>query len=301
MRQEGTLQPTPLGTRLSLGARRWTRGTLRFAQRQPLGAISLLVLVLVVILAALAPWIVPYSSTLTSPADSFLSPGAKHFFGTDQLGRDLFSRILSGTRVSLQVSFFSIVLGTTGGYLLGIVSGYIGGRLDDWLQRVIDAMLAFPPILLALAIVAALGPGLDKVIFAISFTFAPRAARVSRGVVLSVKENVYVDAARVVGSSTTRIVLRHILPNSMAPYLILASVSLGTAILTEAALSYLGLGVPDPYPSWGRMMSGAAQQLALLAPWMVLFPGMAITVMVLAFNLLGDSLRDIWDPRLRGR
>ncbi|MEK7777106.1 MAG: ABC transporter permease, partial [Chloroflexota bacterium] len=247
------------------------------------------------------PWIAPYDPTLTSPGEGLQPPGVRHWFGTDQLGRDLYSRILGGARVSLQVSFFSIAIGTTAGYLLGIVSGYIGGKLDDWLQRAIDAMLAFPPILLALTIVAVLGPGLDKVVFAISFTFAPRAARVSRGVVLSVKENVYIDAARVVGSSTTRIVLWHILPNSMAPYLILASVALGGAILTEAALSYLGLGVPDPYPSWGRMMSGAAQELALIAPWMVLFPGAAISVIVLAFNLFGDALRDIWDPRLRGR
>ena len=301
MNQESAIER--VATRPSVGQRiqRGGLGLARFARRQPLGTFGLAICILTIFIGVSSPWITPSDPNTGNPMDRLQGPTITHWMGTDQLGRDQWSRIAYGTRVSLYVAFFSIVIGTAAGYLLGIVGGYLGGKVDDTIQRLVDAFLAFPSILLALALVSVLGAGLDKVIFAISITLAPRAARVARGVVLSVKENVYIDAARVIGASQMRIMLRHILPNSMAPFLILASLALGGAILTEASLSFLGLGVPPPHASWGRMLSGAAQQFALLAPWLMIFPGAAIMLVVLGFNLLGDALRDIWDPKMRGR
>ncbi|MDO8750327.1 MAG: ABC transporter permease [Dehalococcoidia bacterium] len=287
----------PLGQRLQ----RWRGGALRFFRRQPLGAFGLVICLVTVLMGVFAPAIQRHDPNFADVSLRLQAPSAQYWFGTDNLGRDQWARIVTGTRISLTVAFFAIGLGTTAGYLTGIVSGYFGGKLDLIIQRFIDALLAFPAILFALVIVAALGAGIDKVIFAISVGTFPRAARISRGVVLSAKENVYVDAARVIGASNLRIMLRHILPNSMAPYLILASVGLGGAILAEASLSYLGLGVPPPHASWGRMLSGSTQQYALIAPWLMIFPGVAIMVLVLAFNLFGDAVRDMWDPKLRGR
>ncbi len=282
-------------------ARRWRSALIKLARTQPLGTLGLIICIVVIFLGVFAPWVSRYDPFVTAPFDRLHGPSISHWMGTDEYGRDMYSRIVYGARVSLYVSFFSIAIGTFVGYLVGIFSGYVGGKADELLQRVVDAMLAFPSLLLALTIVSVLGAGLDKVIAAIAVTLAPRATRVARGVVLSVKENVYVDAARVVGASPIRIMVRHVLPNAMAPFLVLASVALGAAILTEASLSFLGLGVPPPHPSWGRMLSGAAQNLALLAPWLMVFPGAAIMVLVLGFNLFGDTLRDIWDPKMRGR
>lgn len=257
--------------------------------------------IIVIIAGLFSPWVARYDPNHTDANVRLQAPGASHWFGTDHQGRDLYSRIVHGARISLVVSFTAIFLGTSIGYLVGIVSGYLGGKSDLVIQRIVDGMLAFPSILLALAMVASLGPGIDRVVLAIGVTLFPRAARIARGVVLSAKENVYVDAARVIGASKMRIMLRHILPNSMAPYLILASIALGGAILTEASLSFLGLGVPPPHASWGRMLTGAAVELALVAPWLLIIPGLAIMLLVLGFNLFGDALRDVWDPRLRGR
>ncbi len=282
------------------GSRRLGK-TARLARRQPLGAVGLLVCLVALAAGAFAPWVQRYDMNAGSAGERLQGPSASHWFGTDEQGRDLYSRIVNGARISLYVAFFSIGLGTTSGYLLGVVSGYLGGWVDMILQRVMDALLALPAILLALALVAVLGSGVDKIIAAISIVYCPRAARVSYGVVLSLKANVYVDAARVIGASPMRIIFRHILPNSLAPYVILASVALGAAILLEASLSFLGLGVPPPHPSWGRMLSGAAQHYALGAPWLVIVPGASIMVLVLAFNFFGDALRDLWDPKLRGR
>ncbi|MSQ22331.1 MAG: ABC transporter permease [Dehalococcoidia bacterium] len=248
-----------------------------------------------------ANWVVPYDPNVTIADDRLVGPSARHLFGTDHLGRDIFSRMIFGTRISLVVSFFSIAVGTGGGYMLGIISGFVGGKFDILLQRLMDAMLALPSILLALVMVSVLTPGIDKLIIAIAVSIVPRSARVSRGVVLSIKENVYVNAARVIGASPSRIMVRHVLPNSMAPFLILASIGLGGAILTEASLNYLGLGVLPPHSSGVQMMSGAAQSFAIIAPWLIIFPGLAIATLVLWFNLFGDALRDVWDPKLRGR
>ncbi len=279
----------------------WSHRTGRFVRGQPLGTLGLVICLFVLFMGIFAPLVDRYDPNHGDAYATKRPPSASHWFGTDEYGRDLYSRIVNGARVSLSVAFFSIVVGTTSGYVLGIFSGYIGGRFDLLLQRIIDAWLAFPSLLLALILVSVLAPGIQNVIIAIAVGLAPRASRISRGVALSAKENVYVDAARVIGASPMRIMLRHILPNSMAPFLILASVSLGGAILVEASLSYLGLGVPPPFASWGRMLSGAAQTQAMVAPWLMIFPGMAIMLLVLGFNLFGDALRDIWDPKLRGR
>ena len=290
-------------TEVTIGQRlqRLSVGTRSFVRKQPLGAVGLAVCLVTIFAGVFAPAIGRHDPNIGTVSDRLQAPSATYWLGTDNLGRDQWSRIIHGTRISLMVAFGAIAVGTTAGYLLGIVSGFLGGKVDDIIQRFVDALLAFPSILLALVIVSVLGPGIDKVIFAIAAGSAPRAARVSRGVVLSLRENVYVDAARVIGASGLRIMLRHILPNSMAPYLILASIGLGAAILTEASLSYLGLGVPPPYPSWGQMLSGSSQMFALIATWLIIFPGVAIMTLVLAFNLFGDALRDMWDPKLRGR
>ncbi len=300
MKEEEALQAVAVRPTLAYRARRWARGAGRSVRAEPLGTAGLAVCLLAIYMGVLAPWVAPYEPNIVNPAELLQAPSARHWFGTDDLGRDMYSRIVHGTRVSLVVAFFAIVIGKVMGYMVGVVSGYIGGRLDMVLQRVVDAMLAFPTILLALALVAMLGSGLDKVVAAISIVFFPSAVRVARGTVLSVKENVYVDAARVVGASNLRIIVRHVLPNSLAPFFIVASAALGSAILVEASLSFLGLGVPPPHSSWGRMLAGGAEQYGLLAPWMVVAPGVAIMVLVLAFNLLGDAMRDMLDPRLRG-
>ncbi len=299
--EQRVTEPVAVGIGAGQQVRRWRHQMARLARTQPLGTLALVICLIMVFMAVFAPLVSRYDPFATSAYDRLLAPSATHWFGTDENGRDLYARLVYGARISMYVAFFSIAIGTFIGYLAGIVSGFVGGKIDDYIQRVVDAMLAFPSILLALTVVSVLGAGLDKVIAAIAITLAPRAARVSRGVVLSVKENVYIDAARVIGASSLRIMLRHVLPNTMAPFLVLASVALGGAILTEASLSFLGLGVPPPHPAWGRMLSGASQNLGLLAPWLMIFPGAAIMLLVLAFNLLGDALRDIWDPKLRGR
>ncbi len=301
MKQPEVLQRPAARVMLAHQARQWASNGGRFVRTQPLGAAGLIICSVLVFMGVFAPWVVPYDPNVADHTARLVSPGASHWFGTDELGRDLYSRIIHGTRVSLVVAFFSIGIGKVFGYFLGVVSGYVGGRVDLVLQRVIDAMLAFPTILLALTLVAVLGSGLEKTVAAISIVFFPSATRIARGTVLSVKENVYVDAARVIGASPLRLIMRHILPNSLAPFFIVASAALGAAILVEASLSFLGLGVPPPHPSWGRMLAGSAEEFGLVAPWLVIAPGVAIMVLVLAFNLLGDSVRDLLDPRLRGR
>ena len=228
------------------------------------------------------------------------APGAEFWLGSDNLGRDLYSRVVHGSRISLAVGVASTLLGGVLGGLLGLLSGYIGGRTDLLLQRVMDVMQALPILVLALVLAAALGPSLTNTIVAISVVIAPRAARVVRASVLSIREFVYVESARALGVGHLRVAFRHILPNTFGPFIVLITAQLGGAILVEAALSFLGLGVPEPYPSWGRMLSIAAAEYAQKAPWLVIYPGLAISLAVFGTNLLGDALRDSLDPRLRG-
>lgn len=273
----------------------------RFARQYPLGAVGAFLILVLAVLAAFAPVIATQDPFALNSRERRKEPSAEHFFGTDELGRDIFSRIVYGSRISLQVGFISVSLGVTVGALIGLVGAYFGGSVDFWLQRLVDALFAFPTIILALTIVAVLGASTTNVIVAVGIVSIPRIARVVRSSALSVMAQPYIEAARSMGSGHQRIVLRHILPNVGAPIIVVATAGFGGAILSEASLSFLGVGTPPPNPSWGIMLSGAAQQFIRVAPWMAIFPGIAISLAVFGFNLFGDSLRDALDPRLRGR
>ncbi len=271
----------------------------RFVRRYPVGAAGGVIMLLVVLAALGANAVSTHDPTRTDPAHTFLPPDQQHWLGTDHLGRDIYSRIIHGARVSLAVGVACSVLGGLAGGAVGLLSGYVGGPADAVIQPALDIMQGFPLLVLALVMTAALGPSLGTVIVAISVPFIPRVARVVRAAVLSIKETSYVEAARALGANRVRVAVRHILPNTMAPLIVMTTAQLGGAILVEAALSFLGLGVPEPYPSWGRMLSVSAAEFAQRAPWVVIFPGLAISLVVFASNLLGDSLRDFLDPRLR--
>jgi len=275
-------------------------------RRKPLGAAGAAVLCVLITVALLAPVLAPYNPYAFNLNERGLPvrmqpPSHTFFFGTDPLGRDVFSRIIYGSRVSLIVGFASVALGTFFGTLIGLASGFWEGRVDQVLQRGVDTCMAVPGIVLALAVVSVLGQSLTNIILVIALVIAPGASRVVRGTVLSVKQHTFIDAAYAAGASSWRIIMRHILPNVFAPILIIASVWLGNAIVIEAALSFLGLGTPPPTPTWGGMLSGEGRRNLENAPFLAIFPGLAISVVVLAFNMLGDALRDLLDPRLRSR
>jgi ABC-type dipeptide/oligopeptide/nickel transport system permease subunit len=282
------------------------RGLGMLVRHKPLGAAGAAVLCALIVVAILAPVLAPYDPYKFNLNARGLPvrmhpPSSTFYFGTDPLGRDVFSRILYGSRVSLIVGFASVALGTFFGTLIGLASGFWEGKVDHTLQRAVDTCMAVPGIVLALAVVSVLGQSLTNIILVIAIVIAPGASRVVRGMVLSAKQNTYVDAAAAAGASSWRIVLRHILPNVFAPILIIASVWLGNAIVIEAALSFLGLGTPPPTPTWGGMLSGEGRRNLETAPFLAIFPGLAISIVVLAFNMLGDALRDLLDPRLRSR
>ena len=279
---------------------------LRFSRRKPLGGIGAVITVSVIVVAIIAPLVAPFDpiddinllNKYAPPGSEF--EGDRFLLGTDDLGRDTLSRLLFGARISLYVGFVSVAIGVTAGALLGMISAYIGGTLDLAVQRIVDAFMAFPPLILALGIMAVLGQSLNNVIFTLVILFIPGSSRVVRSEALRIKETAYVEAARAVGSSDWRIILRHMLPNCMAPYIVFATANLGLAIVVEASLSFLGIGAPLDAPSWGSALSIAGQRYVEVAPWLLLFPSLAISVVVFGFNLLGDSLRDVLDPRLRG-
>lgn len=278
----------------------WSRELQRFLRQKPLGALGGGIILAIIVVALLAPALAPYDPYELRVPHRFTSPGSAFWLGTDEYGRDVLSRLLYGARISLYVGLLAVGLGTTSGAVLGLVSGYFGGKTDFILQRLMDWLMAFPTLVLALAIVAALGQSTTNVIVAVAVVIVPTAARVIRATVLTIREQAFVEAGRAVGCSDGWLLLQHIVPNCLAPYLILATAGLGNAILAEAALSFLGLGTPPPEPSWGTMLSGAAQQYVWKAPWMAIFPGAAISVAVFGFNLFGDALRDVLDPHLRG-
>jgi peptide/nickel transport system permease protein len=277
----------------------WTAAVAKFVRERPLGAIGGAIIVVMVVMAATAGLLAPYDPLTTDYAAMLSAPGPGHWLGTDAFGRDVLSRIVYGSRTALMVGLGASLIGATFGALIGVGSAYFGGRVDLVVQRVMDVFFAFPVIILALAVVAILGTGVGNVILAIATPMIPRCARVVRASALQVREMPYVDAARAAGYGHRRIILRHMLPNVMAPLLIMATAFLGEAILLEASLSFLGLGVTEPTAAWGLMLRGAAVEFAESAPWMAIFPGLAISLAVFGFNLFGDSLRDALDPRLR--
>ena len=278
---------------------RWISAIADFVHQRPLGAIGAAIILLMVAMAATAGIIAPYNPLENDYAAMLAAPGAEHWLGTDAHGRDVLTRVLYGSRTALMVGLGASLLGATLGSLIGVASAYFGGRVDLIVQRVMDVFFAFPVIILALAVVAVLGTGAGNVILAIAVPMVPRCARVVRSSALAVREMPYIDAARASGFGHRRIILRHMLPNVMAPILIMATAFLGEAILLEASLSFLGLGVQEPTAAWGLMLRGAAVEFAETAPWMAIFPGLAISLAVFGFNLFGDSLRDALDPRLR--
>ena len=283
------------------GPRRSRVGIIGFCRRQPLGTVGLVLVLVMAVAGLLAEWIAPYSPTSNDFAAMTEPPSWAHLMGTDQFGRDLFSRIVFGARTALFVGFSCALLGGITGLVLGVASAYFGGRLDLLLQRVFDVVMAFPLIILALAVIAIFGGGVHNVIVAITIPLIPRCARVVRSSALAIREMPYIDAARACGFGHTRIILRHMVPNVMAPFLIMLTAFVGQAILAEASLSYLGLGVQEPTPAWGLMLQGGAEEFASTAPWIAVFPGLAIALSVFGFSLFGDALRDAMDPKLRER
>jgi peptide/nickel transport system permease protein len=274
---------------------------LEFCRRQPVGTLGIVIVLVIAVNGLGAEWIAPYNPTSNDFAAMTESPGWAHLLGTDQLGRDIFSRIVFGARTALIVGFSSAIVGGFAGLVLGVASAYFGGRIDLILQRFMDILMAFPLIIMALAIVSIFGTGVHNVIVAITIPLIPRCARVVRASALPIREVPYVDAARACGFGHTRIILRHMVPNVMAPFLIMLTAFVGQAILAEASLSYLGLGVQEPVPAWGLMLQGGAEEYATTAPWIAVFPGLAIMLTVFGFNLFGDALRDALDPKLRDR
>ena len=269
------------------------------ARKNPLGAFGLIVVVIMVFAAVFADIITVYDPVEISFGDMLNPPSFEFWLGCDQMGRDILTRIIYGARTALFVGIVSSVVGACIGLVLGVGSAYFGGTTDLLFQRFMDVFMSFPLVIMALAIVAIFGTGVDKVIIAITIPFIPRCARVVRSNALAIREIPYIDAARAMGFSHSRIILRHMVPNVMAPFLIMITAFVGQAILLEASLSYLGLGVQEPTPAWGLMLQGGAEEYAESAPWVPIFPGLAITLAVFGFNLFGDAVRDTLDPRLR--
>ena len=296
--------PDPIRTEIDDEA--WRKRTLlgralQFCGRKPLGAIGLLIVLVILAAGISADWLAPFDPEENDFSAMMQAPSLAHLFGTDQFGRDIFSRLVFGARTAMMVGFGAAVVGGLIGLVLGVTSAYFGGWFDLVFQRVLDVLMAFPLIILALAVVSVFGTGVFNVIVAITIPLVPRCARVVRASALAVREIPYVDAARALGFGHARIVLFHMAPNVMAPFLILLSAFVGQAILAEAGLSYLGLGVQEPVAAWGLMLQGSAEDYATTAPWIAIFPGLAIVLTVLGASLFGDALRDALDPKLRDR
>ena len=277
----------------------WLETSSRFTRQRPLGAVGAAIIGIMIAAAVLAGLVSPYDPLATDYGKMLQAPNSFHWFGTDIFGRDVFTRIIYGSRTALWIGFASSFLGATLGALIGVTSAYFGGKIDLVLQRFMDLLLSFPLVILALVVVSLLGSGMTNVIFAITVPMVPRCALVVRSSALALREMPFVEAARALGFGPLHIIVRHMMPNVMAPYLIMLTAFLGQAILLEASLSFLGLGVTEPQAAWGLMLRGAAVEFAERAPWMAIYPGLAISLSVFAFNLFGDSLRDALDPKLR--
>lgn len=290
----------PIVVRGPRGELRALSAVVRFGQRKPLGAIGAAVVFVLIIVTLIAPVIAPYDPYAMNYAAALTSPGGQYILGTDNFGRDILTRVIFGARISLYVAVLSIGLGTGAGALVGVVSGYVGGKFDITVQRLlVDVIMAFPTLVLALGMVSVLGPSVNNVVLAIALVQMPRSARIVRSAALSLKEKEYVEAARAIGARPLRIVLQHVVPNCVAPYIVYATGALGAAIIVEASLSFLGVGTPPPTPSWGGMLAGVGREYMEVAPWMAIYPGVALSLTVFGFNLFGDGLRDVLDPRLR--
>ena len=278
----------------------------RFAKRKPLGGIGAIIVLALIVMAIIAPLAAPFDPYKHHLTDKYASPGetsldGKIFLlGSDSLGRDILSRVMYGARISLYVGFVSVGIGVTVGALIGMISAYLGGKVDLVFQRIVDAFMSFPALIFALGIMAVLGPSLNNVVWTLVIILIPGSSRLVRSQALTVKEMPYIDAARAIGSTDSRIIFRHVLPNCMATYIVFATANLGLAIVIEASLTYLGVGTPIDVPSWGGMLAVAGAKYIEVAPWLLLFPCLAIVIVVFGFNMLGDALRDILDPRLRG-
>ena len=273
----------------------------RFVRRKPLGAMGGALVLLLLLVAVFAPWLAPYPYDVGVGADRLQGPSLAHPLGTDANGRDMLSRIIWGARVSVTVGFGAVGLSTLLAVTIGVVSAYFGGWFDLSVQRVVDIWISFPALVLLVSLIAVIGPGLWSVTFVLGVLLAPGTSRVVRGAVIGIRHLPYIEAARCVGAGDARMIARHVLPNVYAPVIVLATVQLGAAILAESTLSFLGYGIPPPFPAWGAMLSGTGRAFMLQSPWLSIWPGLAISAAVFGFNMLGDALRDELDPRLRGR
>jgi peptide/nickel transport system permease protein len=291
----------PVGSATATRTRSWGQTVRRLSKGKLPGVASGVMIVLLVFTALFADLLAPYDPLATHPERRLAAPSWQNPFGTDDIGRDVLSRVIHGARISLWVGLLAVGIGTCAGMVIGLICGYWEGWLDLLLQRVMDALMAIPGLILALAIVSVLTPSTTNAMLAIAVVIIPGNSRIVRGAVLSAKQNPYVEAARALGCHHVRIIASHILPNVTAPILIIASIWLGNAILIEASLSFLGLGTQPPTPSWGLMLSSTGRAFMEQAPWLAIFPGLAIGLAVLSFNMFGDTLRDSWDPKLRQR
>lgn len=292
--------PSPAMAHRRGAASRWALALARFVRQKPLGALGGVIVIAMLVMTVFAEQIAPYAYDETIRGARMKPPSAAHWLGTDNLSRDMWSRIVYGARVSVTVGFATIALGIAVATAIGVSSAYFGGAYDLIVQRLVDAWLSFPYLIIILSVMAVLGPGRVNLIISVAIIAAATNSRVIRGAALTVMQNQFVEAARALGCGHGRIIMRHILPNVTATIIILATIGLGAVILAESALSFLGFGVPPPYPSWGAMLSGSGRTYMFRAPWMAIWPGVAISLAVFGFNMLGDALRDVLDPRLRG-
>ena len=275
-------------------------GVVRLFREKPLGAIGAVIVLIFLFCGIFADWLAPFGYSQISPVNRLKPPSGRFLFGTDHLGRDMFSRILYGARLSVIIGLSAASLATLISVTLGIVSGYFGGKIDMILQRIVDAWMSFPELIILIVVVSVVGPGMWQVIGVLGLTFGIGGSRIIRGAVVSVRENMYIHATQSMGADTSRVLLRHILPNIMPPILVLFSTRVGAVILVESGLSFLGFGVPPPAPTWGSMLSGSGRTYMYLAPWLALAPGLCLTMVVYGINVFGDALRDLLDPRMRG-
>lgn len=279
---------------------RWRRNLWRFVRRQPIGAASALVIVIMLLAAIFAELVAPYHYNDLSAGTALTGPSANNWFGTDQFGRDLFSRIVYGARISLYIGFITTVVGTVIAVAIGAISGYYGGVIDYVTQRIVDAFQAIPPLILLFGIVVVLGPSITNIIIALVLRQSLTLSRVVRGAVLGVRSTAFIESARAIGASNARIISLHVIPNIIPTAIVLASTSLGGIIVAEATLSFLGYGVPPPEPTWGGLMSNEGRPFMIVAPWLLIYPTVVLSIVVFAMNMLGDALRDELDPRMRG-